>query len=1153
MVKVTELKNMVLTTFGMNGEGNVIWYPSFYDCDSELGLTNDGELRYGSGIDVATDNFNTSDSLLWTKLNEAFPDEIQDRYIYMRSNGFMTYENIIGYYERIADTIGQTFYNEDARIKYINEDNKGFIYMCNGSRLEHTKRWVTERIKYMDSCFNYGDWLLSSTIRSNITGEVSLYVKTYSPQWVEISFSDSATGTVRKWCDKDKFYEFTNEIENAVDNNITIRGINNVMYLQGLEGLNVSSMLISNATGLCEIDIHGSKRIQRLELGSNVMLQKLNCKDCSFLGYDDNYKVIDVSKCVNLKYIDLSGTKVGTLQLNENGGALEYLNLAESEITYLVCNHQEYLPAITLDGCANLSTVQVTQCNALTTITLPGSKIEDFRVTDCKKLDYINISNTSYLKTLDLTGCTGLRHLNMSGISSKSLTELDARSLSNLKILDISKCYYLRNIRFAKGFNTIQSINFRESGIETIQYGNDSVAEYLDLTPFSLSYIDFYHCSSLKRIKGLNVVSSSSPQMFNGCTSLERIDGYMKIKGNMNWTFAGCSKLSVFPTMDLSEVTWCHRTFEGCSKMTYNQMMTFLDSVPNCTGFVGTFWNCSGISYSGWKKALFDKMSKATELNEPFAGTNIRGQLESGLFDSLTELKTTYRLFAWNKVTGSIPANLFKYNTKLTSAQEMFRDNPNLSSATGITSMFQTTTELSNIYGLFWGCGNTLIRLDDKIFANCPNLTNMGRVFSGCSNLTGNISQHPNLVKGRSKLTNAEYTLHDCRGLTGDLPPDYFAGCTSLTNINGHFQNCSGITGELKTTIWANCPKLVHASALFAGCTGLGGYTGKTQEIPKDFFKGKNKLENISRMFSGCSSLQFKLIPEWDDEYDEQGTLIRKGDSSWFKDCTNLTNVSGLFSGCTNLYSSLPNRFFEILDSEGNSVDTKIVYASSVFSECDGLLNEIPPDLFKHLVRVTDLGGFFYHCHGLSGGVPRTLFENCYELSSIQSMFEYSSVSRYSYEITPESPYFIDEDVFWNCTKLSNVSHAFQWSAFKGEIPPLLFRTSIRLNNADCAFYGSTGFTGSLDSQLFSKCSVLENVEGAFQGCTGLNGELSSNIFTKKNNPRITNFKHTFDGCSNLEGYAPPLWTQYPGIDGEGCFAGCNKLGNIADVPTQWK
>ena len=31
-------KNSVWTTFGMNAQGNTIWYPSFYDCDSELGL-----------------------------------------------------------------------------------------------------------------------------------------------------------------------------------------------------------------------------------------------------------------------------------------------------------------------------------------------------------------------------------------------------------------------------------------------------------------------------------------------------------------------------------------------------------------------------------------------------------------------------------------------------------------------------------------------------------------------------------------------------------------------------------------------------------------------------------------------------------------------------------------------------------------------------------------------------------------------------------------------------------------------------------------------------------------------------------------------------------------------------------------------------------
>lgn len=41
----------------------------FYDCDSSLGLTNDGELTYGSGIDMERGDFNTYDSNLWvTKL-----------------------------------------------------------------------------------------------------------------------------------------------------------------------------------------------------------------------------------------------------------------------------------------------------------------------------------------------------------------------------------------------------------------------------------------------------------------------------------------------------------------------------------------------------------------------------------------------------------------------------------------------------------------------------------------------------------------------------------------------------------------------------------------------------------------------------------------------------------------------------------------------------------------------------------------------------------------------------------------------------------------------------------------------------------------------------------------------------------------------------
>ena len=1127
--------------------------------DSELGLTNDGELRYGSGIDTLTDNFNTSNSKLWVKLNQAFPDEIQTRYIYMRSNGFMTYENIIKYYENIANTIGQTFYNEDARIKYINENNKGFIYMCNGSRLEHTKRWLSERIVYMDSKFNYGDWLLSSTIRSNVTGEVTLKVKTYSPQWVEISFSDSATGTIKQWCDKDRWYTFTNTIENAVDNNITVRGVTNIMYLQGLEDLNVSSLLISNAKGLCEIDIHGSKRIQRLELGNNTMLQKLNCKDCTNLGYDDNYKVINLEKCINLKYLDLSGSMVGTVELNPAGGSLEYLDLSKTKITYLTCNYQEYLPEIKLDGCSNLSSVSITGCNALTRLSLPNTKLASFEVTDCNALDYLDISYTGYLTRLDLTGCSNLTTLKMSGISNNSFEELDARTLTKLSTLDVSKCYFLSNIRFANGYNALKNVNFEQSGIQTLQFGNNAKPSYLDLSPFTLNEVSFYNCTAVTHIKGINLYATKSITPFYNCSNLTTIEGNVSLTGNLGRSFYNCKKLTTLPTLDLSRVNTASESFKNCESLTYNQLFQILNKMSNCTQFWETFQNCKAMTHDGWEKALFDKIPKATYFYYTFSGTPISGQLEQGIFDSLTNLQTIDGLFSGGKVSGYIPANLFKYNTKLQNVYNLFNGCTGLDTATNIANMFTTTTDLRSIEGIFNGCTNAFMRLDDSWFANCPNMVNMDYAFSDCKNLIGSIADNPHMIMGKTKLTSIEHTFNGCTEISGDLPSDYFAGCTALQEIQGHFRGCTGLTGAPQTSMWYDCENITNASYLFAGCTGLGGVAGATQEIPKDFFRRKYRLIDISGMFQGCNQLQFSLMPLKADKYDAEGNLIEKGDDPWFIDCRQLAKINYLFDSCSNLSSMIPSRLFEVWDNEGNVMDTLITEAKAVFRNCQLLTDEIPANLFDKFIKVRDLTEFFYQCRNLTGGIPDTLFSNCYSLVYINRMFmRCSKLSKYPEEITEENPYFCNEELLWNCPNLLEASQAFyMWdgwgTSMKGQIPPLLFRACTKLENINGIFAGCGQLTGGLDGQLFSRAGKLKNVGNAFSGCSGLNGDISGALFTATNNPLITTFYETFSGCSNLTGTAPTLWTQFSSADGSRCFSGCSKLDNYDSIPAQWK
>ena len=1130
---------MVLTTFGMNGEGNVIWYPSLYDADSCLGLTNDGELRYGSGIDTLTDNFNTSNSRLWTKLNEAFPDEIQARYIHMRSNGFMTYENIIKYYENVADTIGQTFYNEDARIKYINEDNKGYIYMCNGSRLEHTKRWISERIIYMDSKFNYGDWLLSSTIRSNVTGEVKLKVKTYSPQWVEISFSDSSTGTVRKWCDKDKWYEFTNNITNAVDNNITIRGITNVMYLQGLENLNVSSLLMSNAKGLCEIDIHGSKRIQRLELGNNVMLQKLNCKDCVNLGYDDNYKIINLEKSINLKYLDLSGTMIGTVQLNPDGGSLEFLDLSKTEITYLNCNHQEYLPEIKLDGCRDLSSISIRGCNALTRLSLPNTKLSSFRVEDCANLEYLDISYTGYLTELSLAGCSNLKTLKMSGVSNSQFTELDARTLTKLETLDVSKCDFLSNVRFAEGFNSLKSLDVQQSGIRTFQFGYEDIPNFLNLTPFTLNDLNFYNCTQVEHIKGLTLYATKSITPFYNCINLHTIEGSVNLTGAMGRSFYGCGKLTNFPTMDLSRVTSAGDSFAGCRLMTYQQMLNILSTMTNCEYFHWTFSGCSGINSNGEiKKEIFANMGKAKSLQYTFSGTNITGQLEVGVFDNLTNAVEIIAPFGTGqRVTGYIPANLLKYNTELVTFADVFNGSSGLEVATNIDTMFLTTTKLENIYGLFAYCNNAVMTTNENWFANCPKLKNVDNAFVRCYNLMGELkpwfANNPNLV-------TAHNTFQECTGLSGSIPSNYFQNHTLLSDIHHHFYKCTGLTGSLQTTLWENCPNLVDASYFLSGCSNLGGDASNQQEIPADFFKEKYRLVTIEGIVQGCSSLIFKLQPKW------------------FKDCRSLTTISYAFDGCTGMSGEIPSDIFETHDAEGNIMDTVISGAKGVFKNCLYLYGTIPGNLFEKFLKVRDLSEFFYSCRNLEGGIPDELFANCYSLVYLNSTFyQCCKLGKYDEEFTEEDPYFCSPNLLLTCTNLQEVNNTWDmyWygTSMRGEIPPDLFKTCKKLKSVASTWSSCSKLTGGLSGDLFKNAPNLQNASGTFRGCSGLDGEISGSLFSDQANPKLTTFVECFRGDSKLRGYAPTLWSQFSNADRTDCFDGCTSLANYAEIPDAWK
>jgi hypothetical protein len=99
---------MMIASFGPREEnGEYIWYPTFYDIDTQLGLNNTGAYLWDYDADVTEGGlFSTPTSSLWSNFYTIFNEEIQNKYRVFRGqtdgsivSNNLTYQNITGAYE----------------------------------------------------------------------------------------------------------------------------------------------------------------------------------------------------------------------------------------------------------------------------------------------------------------------------------------------------------------------------------------------------------------------------------------------------------------------------------------------------------------------------------------------------------------------------------------------------------------------------------------------------------------------------------------------------------------------------------------------------------------------------------------------------------------------------------------------------------------------------------------------------------------------------------------------------------------------------------------------------------------------------------------------------------------------------------------------
>ena len=378
-------KNAKLVTYD-----GIKWYFEFYDMDTSLGLDNTGAVKYDVDIEMNPDEFNTSESRLWTRVRDLFAADIIAEYSAMR-NGNLTVDKL---YEAIftdqIEKIPESQYNFSTQKKYL--DDGIYIMMSNGNRYYNLKRWIRERLLYCDTLFDYSASTSSFlTIRAGTIGSAFLDIKTYSPMYITIKWKNTddqrAFQKLKIGRDEMKRFEATGsfQIPTSKDQEVNIYGAQYIKELGSLNGLLPRHLYLNNGTRLISVECPNNPDLINIQIESCKYLQRVNLENCVNLGTLQDCQELKLGGCNNLRYVNAYGTVLKSIATNQNGGNLIEIHVPKTLQT-LSLKNQYSLKVIGIPGANTLENSKVRDLQTL------ASNISTFSLVNCPQVERLTYS-----------------------------------------------------------------------------------------------------------------------------------------------------------------------------------------------------------------------------------------------------------------------------------------------------------------------------------------------------------------------------------------------------------------------------------------------------------------------------------------------------------------------------------------------------------------------------------------------------------------------------------------------------------------------------------------------------------------------------------------------------------------------------------------
>lgn len=1046
----------------INMYGDDIWWFSFYDLDSSLGLDNTGYNKFSSDIEPSQPGiYNCSTSKMWVKLNDWNQEDLFNQFKIIREGNY-TYENVCKYLiEKQIDVIPQLLYNRDMEAKYISQGRQ-YLHMLHGNNKDHLKRWLYNRFQYVDSLFlqhNSPYTKQNITIRSckpanavpkydaegNIISQYTarFEIQTYCPQYITVCWRKNTFETKRVGWNETVVFE--NDMVNSQDNELIIYCATNLKHLGDCSGLNPTSVDIGNANRLTEFVVEGSDKLVKADLSKNKYLLNVSFKDCSVLGtVSGGSNVLDVSDCTNLKTIDIRGTKLTSLVTNGAGGNLEEIYYPET-IQTVVLSNQVNLRILGLPtNATNLVNTQLVNCNNIETTIYPYDSsngildgvrhTQNLTIDNSLKLDEFSINGFRKLNSLTIKNCVNLKELNFYNMMGKN----DTATLGDMTLVNL-------------GVNTL---NFSCSS-------NDYAIKFLPGSEF-----DFGNLTSLKAITsncaiqgveeiilplGIETVVFT-PEFGEGTCDIERLYSVDAVGDHL--TNDSC--------IDLKNMKLSNFDFRNLLKIP--SLMNLYVKIKTKGNMVDLTANRDGSAEKPYLKltnCTFDISEYTDTVNRLF----------DFFGDNFKNVNIIY------KEEGYMPQKDLSY---------MFADNEYVTKedAEGILSHWETN-KATNLVGMFKNCSNiTSLDLNFELEEAAP----MQEMFSGCTKLESISGIEEMSTEGLTSLNSMFRNCHKLKDL--DLSR---WDVSSVTNMDYMFTNCYELTG-IGGFDWET-ENLISAIAIFANCKKLvidgENISFNWNPISLTYIFNEDSKNPLS-MFTGCESITY--LRQYDpDDWGSQCTINNM--AYMFANCTNLkeyyfsyfnnygevTSFSHMFANCTNLNS--------VGGSQYGVTDTSYMfYNCTKFSEW-GYQEDF------NTSRVTNMNYMFYNCKLLG-----TAGSSDWDLSRVETMshmFE-NSGTKYIYLGSQKTVSLKDiTNMFNGCSILSSL-----------DLSAIDTRNIKSINNIlkDCTSLVDITFGPDF------KTDNLTELVGVFQNC----GSLRMLNIKNWNTDNVQNMSNLFNGCSSL-------------------------------------